>query len=212
MTTRTTTEDWARACGISAEPSAPAVDHYEVEYPRSAVDVATRAVILMGVVAAAADVPPGPIVEWYREQGVWADVTPRERVLLQDPASATREEISTFRWRQEAMWVLLWLVRKVGHLGLPTRECDTRRLVDEIMPALGSDISLFVRSAALRTPGEILAEDDRHYNMWCRWFQTRREDPARLPRDLNYDVLYQRRYAFEWIDGMEAWDDVQCDA
>jgi hypothetical protein len=56
------------------------------------------------------------------------------------------------------------------------------------------------------------SEDDRHYDLWCRYFQTRRARPDALPRDLKVDVLYQRRYVFEWLDGVDAWDDVQCDA
>jgi hypothetical protein len=25
-------------------------------------------------------------------------------------------------------------------------------------------------------------------------------------------VLYQRQYAFEWLLGVQSWDDIQCDA
>src|SRR5262245_40693311 len=38
-------------------------------------------------------------------------------------------------------------------------------------------------------------------------------DPAGVaPGDLNWNVLYERRYAFEWLDGNPAWDRVTCDA
>ena len=107
---------------------------------------------------------------------------------------------------------MLWVVAKVDHLGLPTRQCNTRRMVDEIIPPLGSDVEPFLASATLRPPGELLAENDRHYNLWCRYFQTRRDPPETLPSDLNFDVLYQREYAFEWLQGIEKWDDVQCDS
>jgi hypothetical protein len=33
-----------------------------------------------------------------------------------------------------------------------------------------------------------------------------------LPSDLNWWVLYERRYAFEWLDGMQAWDELTCDS
>jgi hypothetical protein len=33
-----------------------------------------------------------------------------------------------------------------------------------------------------------------------------------VPEDLNWSVLYERRYAFEWLDGLEDWDEVTCDA
>ncbi len=111
----------------------------------------------------------------------------------------------------EAQWALLWVIDKVESLGLPTTACDSRRLVDEIMPALDSDVSEFIRGASRRTPGEILAEDDRTYDLWCRWHLAKREDKP-LPADLNYWILYERRYAFEWLDGNQEWDAVVCDA
>jgi hypothetical protein len=207
-----TAEQWARSFGISTAPTPPAVADYEEACPFTAREVATRAVVLQGVVAAACEVDPQPIVEWYTEQGIWDAVSPKERAFLLDPAAASPDETLRFRWRQEAEWALLWVVGKVEHLALPTRECDTRRLVDEIIPPLGSDIEPFLAAATLRAPGELLAEDDRHYNLWCQYFQTRRERPEALPSDLNVEVLYQRQYAFEWLHGIEAWDDVQCDA
>jgi hypothetical protein len=45
-----------------------------------------------------------------------------------------------------------------------------------------------------------------------RQLQTRRAGAHLLPADLDFNVLYQRQYAFEWLYGIEAWDDVQCDA
>jgi hypothetical protein len=207
-----TTAEWARALGISTAPTPPTVEGYDEPCPFTARQIATRAVILQGVVAVACGVDPEPVIEWFQEQGVRNAVSPRERALLLDPSSVSRDEIYGFRWQQEAEWALLWVVGKVESLGLPTRPCDSRRLVDEIIPALGSDIEPFLASAKLRPPGVLLAEDDRYYDLWCRYIQTRREGSYLLPHDLEVDVLYQREYAFEWLHGIEAWDDVQCDA
>ena len=208
-----TTEQWARSLGISTAPTPPpAVADYDEPCPLAARAIATRAVVLQGVCAAACAVNPQSIIEWYTDQGIWGAASPKERAFLLDPAAASADETIRFRWRQEAEWALLWAVGKVDHLGLPTSECDTRRLVDEIIPALGSDVEPFLASAIVRPPGELLAEDDRHYDLWCQYFQTRRAQPAMLLSDLNVNVLYQRQYAFEWLHGIEAWDDVQCDA
>jgi hypothetical protein len=207
-----TTEEWARALGISTSPTLTAIEGYEEPCTLTARQIAARAVILQGVVAVASEVRSDPIIEWYREQGVWDQVSPKERVFLLDPTSLARERWNNPRWRQEAQWTLLWVIGKVESLGLPTQQCDTRRLVDEIIPALGSDIEPFLMSAEVRPPGELLAEDDRHYNLWCRYFQTRREGSHLLTSDLEFNVLCQRQYAFEWLHGVELWDDVHCDA
>lgn len=133
----------------------------------------------------------------------------RESVPEQSP-SLTKEQRNKLGWHKEAEWTLLWVIGKVESLGLPTRECDTRRLVDEIIPPLGSEIADFLATAKFREPGVLLAEDDRTYNTWCFAQKARRK--GELPADLNWSVLYERRYGFEWLDGMQDWDDVTCDA
>ena len=207
-----TTEEWARLYGISTAPTPPAVEDYDEPCPFTARQIATRAVILQGVVAVACSVDPNPVVAWYQEGGIWEQASPQEQGFLLNPDSVARDAWNSLRWRQEAEWALLWVIGKVEALGLPSRQCDTRSLVDKIIPALGTDIELFLASAVLRSPGLLLAEDDRHYDLWCRYFQTRREEPHMLPSDLQINVLHQRQYAFEWLHGIEAWDDVQCDA
>jgi hypothetical protein len=99
----------------------------------------------------------------------------------------------------------------VATLGLPVRCCDTRRLVDEIIPQLGDSLHDFIGRAELRVPGALLAEDDRTYNLWCYALAAQRRKEA-LPRDLNLAVLRERRYAFEWMDGNQEWDEVTCDS
>lgn len=206
-----TTDGWARALGISTDPTLPAIEGYDEPCTFTARQIATRAVILQGVVAVASEVDSDPVIEWYREQGIWDQVSPEEQSFLRDPATLSQNEWNRLRWRQEAEWTLLWVVGMVDAIGLPTRQCDTRRMV-EIVPALGSDIELFLASAKVRSPGVLLAEDDRHYNLWCGYFQTRHRGSHLLPKDLEFSVLYERRYAFEWLHGIHAWDDVQCDA
>jgi hypothetical protein len=143
---------------------------------------------------------------------MWEAVSPQEQAFLLDPLSLAPMNRIHFQWRKEAEWALLWVVSKIDALDLPTRQCDSARLVDSIIPALGSEIEQFLSSSTLRPRGVLLAEDDRHYDLWCRYFQDRRRSEHLLPTDLLVDVLYQRQYAFEWLHGIHAWDDVTCDA
>jgi Domain of unknown function (DUF4272) len=205
-----TTKEWAQEYGISVEDTPPTVDGYSEPCPRSAREIAARVLILHAVVAVAFEVDPEPVVEWLHEQRVWDRVSPCEEAFLLCP-DVTDEERNRFRGHQEAEWALLWAIGKVEAIGLPTRGCDTRRMVDEIIPALGSDIEGFLDSAELRPAGVLLAEDDRTYNLWCYANSAFREGEP-LPSDLKWWVLYQRRYAFEWLDGQEDWDDVTCDS
>lgn len=206
----TTTSEWAAFHGVPTDDCPPPVPDYSAPRARTAREVAVRTLILQGVVAVGCDVPPGPIIDWFHHQGVWDQVSPKERAFLLDP-SPSEEAKGLAHWRQEAEWALLWAIHEVPALGLPTGFCDTKRLVDEIIPALGSDVSTFVDRARLRAPGALLAEDDRTYNLYC-YAMLDRAAGKPLPDDLCLGVLYQRRYAFEWLDGPESWDDVVCDA
>ena len=200
---------WAKSFGISVDanpiPPVTITEHY----PRTAREIAVRAIILQCVVAAASDVDPEPLILWLQDEEIWEVVSPAEKTLLLEnrPSAKQRNE---FRWRQEAEWTLLWMIGKVEALELPTQTCDTRHMVDEIIPALGSSITGFLTSAELRRPEILYAEDERTYDLWCRAIPARRE--TTLPYDLNMDVLYERRYAFEWADSTEQWDTVTCDA
>jgi hypothetical protein len=204
------TAAWAAALGISIAEVPPRAEASSPVSAYSAREIATRALILQGVVATASGVEAQPIIEWFQSEDLWISVSPKEREFLE-----THREQSTIvdglRWRQEAEWTALWVVGMVESLGLPVRCCDTRRLVDEVMPALGTAVEPFLSRAFLRTDAELLAEDDRTYNLWCN-AMAERSAGARLPPDLNLSVLYQRRYVFEWLDRLEEWDDVVCDA
>ncbi len=205
-----TTKEWAESFGISAEVTPPIIADCDDPCPRPPGQIAARAVILHAVVAVAYGVEPEPVVDWLQEQGIWDQVSPGERAFFTEPSPGD-EQRGRFRWHQEAEWALLWAIGKVEALGLPTRGCDTRRLVEELIPPLGSDLDEFLASARLRPPGVLLAEDSRTYDLWCQCALARRERHA-LPEDLNWWVLYERRYAFEWLDGQQEWDDVTCDA
>ena len=203
------TKTWVESYNISSDPTPQAVADYNEPCGLTAREIAIRTIILQGIVAVGAEVDPVPIKSWFRDQQIWDMVSPNEKVFLAN-SSPTDDERIKFRWHQEAEWALLWAIGKVEHLGLPTKCCDTARLVDEIIPALGSNIDDFLDSAQFRPPGVLLAEDDRTYNMWS-YAQSSYRDGT-LPKDLNWGVLYERRYAFEWLDGNQDWDEVTCDA
>lgn len=205
-----TTKAWAKSLKVDGREDLPPVARYSKPYARSAGEVATRAVILQGVVSVAYEVPAQPIVKWFEKEGIWCQVTPEEQAFLLS-AECTDSQQLEFRWKQEAEWALLWMIGKVQSLGLPTRCCDTRRLVDEIIPALGDELQAFIGQAELRSPGALLAEDDRTYNLWCYVLAAQRRK-QKIPSDLNLWVLRERRRAFEWMDGNQNWDEVTCDA
>jgi hypothetical protein len=200
---------WAESHGIDSRDTVPPVKGYKERYARTAAEVAARTVILHGVAAVGFEVDSPRVVNWLRDQNLWNQVTPKERKFLQSKRRTARQKTEA-RWRCESEWALLWAIRKVKALGLPTRTCDTARLVDSIMPSLGADVARFIKTARLRPPSALLAEEDRVYNLHCYARLDQRMN-IELPADLNYSVLYERHYAFDWLDGHADWDDVTCD-
>jgi len=203
------TVEWASSFGISTAPTPPLGARPLSKRPRRARTVAARAIVLHCVTAVAAGAGREPIIDWLRQQGLWRSTSRSERRFLTDVEPSASKCIQ-LTWRAETEWTLLWALGWVDHLGLPTRLCDSRRMVDEIMPALGSDTTSFQQSAHLRASNVLCAEDERTYDLWCRAQPARRAD--RLPQDLQWGVLYERRYAFEWLLWGELWDEVTCDA
>ena len=205
-----TTKEWAESMKVESGENLAPIAGYSDAYARSAREVAIRAIILQGIVAVACEVVAEPIVNWFKKQDIWDNVTPQERDFLLGATHTSQKQLE-FRWKQEAEWTLLWMIGKVDSLGLPTHYCDTRRLVDNIIPALGDDLQDFINRAELRSPGMLLAEDDRTYDLWCYALAAQRHSEE-LPSDLNLGVLRERRYAFEWMDGFQDWDGVSCDS
>lgn len=206
----TSTKEWAIALGICGEELAPTIPNNTESCARSAEQIAARAILLHCMTAVGCGAEPAPICDWLRQESLWEAATPAERAFL-GAAVRTQDELQEAIWLQEAEWALLWCIGKVESLGLPTRFCDSARLNDEIMPALGDSIAPFMQAAQLRSPGELLAEDDRCYNLLCYVRQAQRQK-ALLPRDMLYGVLWQRCYAFVWLNGFYEWDDVQVDS
>ena len=160
------------------------------------------------VAAVGSGVNAQPVIDWLENESLWSTVSPSERAFLA-ARKPTKKQIHAARWRQESQWALLWSIGRVRSLGLPTKICDTRKLVDEVMPGLGDSVQKFVTSARLRPPGWILAEEDRSYNLLCYARQATRT--TSMPEDLIFDVLFERHYAFAWLGSRDNWDSVDMD-
>jgi Domain of unknown function (DUF4272) len=202
---------WAVSHNIAAQAVLPAIEDYpDTPIPWSDRQIAARAIISAGIAAVARGANPQPLIAWFKQQKLVPEISPLERAFLLDREAINSEIVAELVGRSEAAWTLLWALGKVEVLGLPTARCDKQ--LQEIIPAVGEDIQDFLNSAQFRPIGEFLAEEDRHYRLWCKYFQTYKQDMDLIPDDLDYNVLYQREYVFEWFQGIEQWDDIQCDS
>ena len=200
------TKEWAESLNIDTQDILPPSEDIIESYCRTAGEVAIRTIILHSIVAAGSGVDTERITGWLQDQNFWEQTSPREQSLLLIPRRI-KEDRSGVQWLQEAQWALLWSVQRVKNLGLPTKTCDSVKLVDEIMPVLGGDdIDQFISSAELRPVAEFSAETDRISRLY--YYARKAADNEEMPQDLIYSVLYNRCYAFRWLTGDDPWDDV----
>jgi len=198
------TKEWAESLGIATEDILPPVENNDEPYKQTAEEVAVRTIILHAVAAAGYGIDRDAIIDWLKKQNLWDKVSPREQTFLLTQKSPKEDQTGAL-WLQEAQWALLWTIQKVDSLGLPTKTCDSHRIVNEIMPMLGDDIELFVSTSELRPPSEIRVEDERVNKLYDA---QQEEQEAEMPEDLVYGVLFQRLQAFKWLSSEYDWDNV----
>ncbi|MGD9159683.1 MAG: DUF4272 domain-containing protein [Desulfobacteraceae bacterium] len=202
----TNTKEWAESLNIDTQDILPPSEDIIESYCRTASEVAVRTIILHSIVAVASGIDRERVTGWLQDQNLWEQISPRERSLLQSPRRF-KEDRSGAQWLQEAQWALLWTIQRVKGLGLPTKTCNSVKLVDEIMPVLGGDdIDQFISSAEFRPASEISAESDRTGRLY--YYARQAADKEEMPEDLIYSVLYNRYYAFRWLISYDSWDDV----
>ena len=168
-----------------------------------------RSLALHCAAAVAFGVDRDTVVCWMHDQGIWDATSPAERAFLESDSPAAGEMALAFQWRKEAEWTLLWAGGLIESLGPPSQQCDTVALAIDIMPRLGSDIGAFLARARFRPDAELAAENTRHRDLWRRALDARRAGTRSADPDWN--VLFQRRYVFEWLTGPAEWDLVMCD-
>jgi hypothetical protein len=194
--------------GIPVNPSLPAIESEEETTPRSAEEVAIRAVGLCAVALKGEGLKQQEVISLLNGKDVWASATPEEKKFLLKKKPAAQEMIN-FEWRYESLWVLLWALGRAEDLGAPTSNCDVERAVRMVLDVPSEE---FIQRAKRRPISEILDEADLIYRYDWAVVDARikGEDP---PGNLDPGVVYERHYALNWLIGYmdQEWDDVTTD-
>lgn len=177
--------------------------------PRTAKDIATRAIIVSSVVSCAHGDSKEDNILWLRREGLWSYVSPEELAFLtMQTEEATNHR---FAWRVETLVPLLWAIRKIPSLQTLTAQCD----MGPIKPAMvwpPSPARAFIDSSSLRPEDELSEQYEEVYE--AHWLVRHAQLVNKaMPDNLNPKVVYERHYAFDWIVGHMAqeWDDVSTD-
>ncbi len=178
--------------------------------PRSAEQLAKRAIALHCVIAAAHGVSKQNISDWLHDEDLWCELTRRELKFMDESPNSDRE-VAWMSWFAEAQFTLLWAICKIDDLPPPMAKCNTR-LIFNMMPGLFKETATFIESATLRPHAQIEHEYEETYDAHCDVRAAIRAGV--LPPDgVDKDVLFFRQYALEWLTGPkeESWDEVTPD-
>ena len=177
-----------------------------MDTPRSAEEVARRAIALHCVVAVSHGVSKTDILKWLSDEKLYEELSPWERQFIEARENRRRDIIQA-TWRVEGQVALLWAIRKTEQMDEMTAQCKTAPLVDAI-PVLFSSTADFIGSAMLRNTQEIEEEYERIYDIHSR---LRNNDERTAAFDAG--VVQERHYAMNWITGYcgQAWDEITTD-
>jgi hypothetical protein len=182
----------------------------DLDTPRTAHEIARRAIVLHCAIAAAHGVSKDDLTEWLQEERLWNEVTPRELTFFTQDRNP-RKEVIRMTWLVEAQVALLWSVGKLVALPQPTGKCDTG-LVIAAIPGLFESTSHFIESAVLRGREEIEQEEANIYDIHCRVDQATRKGEE-IPDGYDKAVVFFRHYGLCWVRGYcgQSWDEVTPD-
>lgn len=190
---------------MSADTHEPE-DEFAPGVRRSAQEVARRCIILT-CLCASLEFSPGYFNGWLQREGLWEDVSPRERKLLLSEKPGRREVIQA-SWRSEALQVLLWAIGKISAMSPLNKQVRPGKFLP-VLPGPDSDTREFLASSVLRPEKEIDAELGRMIH--AHW-QIRNEQlhPDQKAPEMIPGVVMERHTALEWVVNLndEPWDEV----
>ncbi len=194
--------------------SIPFIDHLplieeedEVQI-RTPQDVAKRILILTYLCYVAEDQEAkNEVIEFLRTEKLWDHVSRKERELFEnEPTEQDKKDIS---WRSEAIWLLLWTIKKVHTLDFPEHEVQIPDILD-CLPKLMAPTEEFVESSTIRSTSEILDISDLTYRL--HWAARNAELNNRKSPQLNSSIISERHYAINWVTYYaDEWDEITTD-
>ncbi len=180
------------------------------DIPKTAQEIAKRALVLSTTVACAYGDSKPDNMKWLKSEGLWDYVSPNEQKFLLE-TNSDKKITANLTWKIEALIPLLWAIKKIDTLPPLAKECDTESLKKAVIwpPASTAE---FISSAELRNDNEITEEYEKVYQ--AHWkVRDAKLNNKKIPNNYNPSVVYERHYAFNWLTGYmgQSWDDISTD-
>lgn len=188
-------------------PCIESEDETELRTPEA---VGIRMFCLFCIIGAAYDWTDTSYKQYLRKHSLWNHLTTAEVSFLSSP-TFDKQSAMKYTWRSEALFLLMWAVRLIGTLPLPTHQTDNEQIIS-IFPSLEKSPWPFIRGLQLRPKSEILNASDLIYRL--HWATTQAELESRTPPiGLDPGVVYEWHHAINWLTKYQNldWDEVTTD-
>lgn len=205
------TETLLKALNIPFIEHLPLLEEDNEAKSRTAQEIAER-VLILTYLNYVSEVPEEreKVIDFLKNtNSLWGSVSPNEKGLFLKE-NLTDQEYANISWRSEAIWLLLWTIKKVDKLELPTEQVDVNEIVLRL-PNFLSDTTEFIQSATIRPTSEILDISDLTYRLhWAARNADLHDEP--IPADLDLSVIMERHYAINWVTYYaDDWDEITTD-
>ncbi|MCC8377225.1 MAG: DUF4272 domain-containing protein [Rickettsia endosymbiont of Graphium doson] len=178
---------------------------YHEDKLRTKEEICIRAMCLMVVAFKGEGLNKQKALEVAKELAITNDFSPEELAFLNNENPDPQDKIN-FLWRYESLWILLWVLGYVKELKRPEDICNVSEAVSIIKERKRDK---FIEEAMLKPVSEILdiADLTFRYHWAVRNAWIKKEEP---PAKLDPSVIYERRYALEWLlnNHNEDWDNI----
>jgi hypothetical protein len=186
-------------------------DEEAMDKVRAPSEVATRALALFSVVAAALGAPRDEIVAWLQEHKLLNALSPSESEFLKAKAIDRQSKVN-FGWQSERLLVLLWAIGRVKDLPGPGVQCDTAVFQDILPPFTEIAVAEFVESASLVSDEDLFAKSEELLGQHWKARDAKLNGKS-APDEIDIEVVQERHHAINWITGYCGlpWDEVTTD-
>lgn len=204
------TEKYLKSINVPFIEHLPQIEEENEVQIRNSNEIAERILILvyLGYVSEVNEAK-NDVIEFLKANNLWNKVSEDEKLLfLKD--ELTEQEFINIAWRVEAVWILLWCIKKIDKIELPINTIEHQEIINRLPDFLSDPID-FIQNSEIRSTSEILDYADLIYRIhWaCRDADLNNKP---IPSNFNLSIVIERHYAINWVTYYaENWDDITTD-
>lgn len=202
------TETYIKSIGIPINEHLPLIEEEKEVRIRTAHEIAKR-ILVLTYLNYIVEVPESKkeIIKFFKTEKIWDSVSEVEKEYFKN--ELTEQDKINISWRTEAIWMLLWMIKKVDKLELPISQVEVNNILER-MPEFMTDTKDFISKAELRTVAEILDYSDLIYRL--HWAARDNDLNRRKPLKIDSSIVEERHYAINWATYYEDnWDEITTD-